>query len=49
METKPRGFYKEVTSWSKDKDFAYFQGPRLKVMWPCIKITGLIAVFIISG
>ena len=46
---KPRGFYKEKTEWSSDKDHAYFQGTRLKIVWPTIKIAGLIALYLLTG
>jgi hypothetical protein len=42
---KPRGFYLQDTKWSKDKDVAYFQGTNLKVVWPCVKIFSLLAIF----
>ena len=45
---KPRGFYKEDLSWSKDKDADYFSGNFNRFVWPVLKaavLGGLFTIF----
>lgn len=46
-EIKPRGYYKEKTYWSKDREDSYYEGFEIEFFWPFIKITSLMMTFII--
>lgn len=41
-EPKPRGFYKMVDPWTKDKTKDYFEGPMNEFVWPVAKAWGLL-------
>jgi len=42
---RPKGFYLIDKSWSRDKSFAYYQGFKLKVMWPVVKSVLIVSLY----
>ena len=46
-EEKPRGYYKEVEHWSRDREEAYYDGFEIEFFWPFVKISTILIVYLV--